>query len=161
MSKLVLTSLVGFVVMLVGSACAKARASSDTDVAAEEAPVDVAAERAARRAIYDAAIAAHDAVTPESAALARAELLSQKPACIADELEWNRFEDVSLCTTACGSNDDCLPEDRCTVFPDDVAADGVTPLFEVEMKDGTLAAGLCDPFWQDLAQHQDDPILVE
>jgi hypothetical protein len=150
-------------VLLVGAVlsstwgCQEARAEATVEVGVVEA----ANERSARRASYNAAIAAHDAITHQSAALARAELLSQESACIADELEWNRFEDVSLCTTPCSSNDDCLPEDRCTVFPDDVAADGATPLFEVEMKNGTLAAGLCDPFWQELEQHQDEPALVE
>jgi hypothetical protein len=136
--------------VIVSSVAACSRARAEPNVTADEA-----ADPAYRRAAYDAALAEHDAITSDSAARAQAAIDAHRPACVADELEWQRFVDVSFCTTPCASDDDCLPEDRCTVLDLGVAADGVTPQFEVAMTDGTLAAGLCDPLWEDVAPDVD------
>jgi hypothetical protein len=149
---------VGGLLLMMSAACEEARAQN---VASTDEATDTASSRAKRRAAYHAALAEHDAITPDSAARAQAAIDAHRPACVADELEWQRFVDVSFCTTPCAVDDDCLPEDRCTVLELGVAADGVTPQFEVALQDGTLAAGLCDPFWEEVAQEAADAAVMD
>jgi hypothetical protein len=147
---------VGAMASATGLACVSCTtARAEDGQAAPQERTDPAQSRAARRDAYRAALAEHDATTLDSAARAQAAIDEHRPACVADELEWQRFVDVFFCTTPCASDDDCLPEDRCTVLDLGVAADGVTPQFEVALHDGTLAAGLCDPFWEDVAPDVD------
>ena len=69
--------------------------------------------------------------------------------CAEGEVVWHYDASTDLCAGLCQTSDDCLADERCVGLDLGLSPDGQTVPFEnVEMPDGRVALGLCDPFWQ-------------
>ena len=76
------------------------------------------------------------------------EVVVQSP-CEEGEVVWHYDASTDLCAGLCQTSDDCLADERCVGLDLGLSPDGQTVPFEnVEMPDGRVALGLCDPFWQ-------------
>ena len=143
------------VVMLVAVGCSPIGAARAEAVQAEVDSVE------ASHAAYFAARAAQDAAAERarSAAPLPWHALSGDPGsprevihvspCADTEIVWHHDAMTDVCVGLCQTSADCLRDERCAGLDLGMSPDGQTVPFEnVELPDGRVALGVCDPFWQ-------------